>query len=296
MIPSSRSSGQAEVPAATATTPAAASVVKSDSTSHTITSIDFVGAAEALTEFASKLAADDEYRSKYITELVPSLTTAFKSAVDNTNVGETGNRGEKVIITAVVLFVMVLFGVLPRLLLVVSMILKTSATLMIACGLMMSMNAVMELKEQMSVLLIPGTKHKLVSTGIYSLARHPLYGGMILFTFGWAILQDRAYQVLLALALAMVLVSTTFVVIILRLSFLFLLICLYFNVELCRGDRRRLPGEGTSQGLPRLRQQQEDPHSILLLKSQYSIVCVYPSVVYRICSYESKKKRTKKNS
>jgi protein-S-isoprenylcysteine O-methyltransferase Ste14 len=141
---------------------------------------------------------------------VPSLTAAVQSSISNTSVGEAGSRGEKVIITAFVLFIMVLLGVLPRLLLLVNLILKLSATVMIGSGLLILLNGIMELKDQMSVFLVPGPTHKLVQTGIYAMVRHPIYGGLILFTFGWSILQDRAYQVLLSLALSMVLVSVDF--------------------------------------------------------------------------------------
>ena len=195
------------------------------------------GAVEAIIDFASKIAADEEYRKKYVSELVPALKEAVQSAVSNTSVGETGSRGEKIVGAAAVLFIMILFGVLPRLLLLVNLVLKTSATFMIAVGLMMTLSAITELKDQMSIMLIPGSKHKLVKTGIYALARHPIYGGVILFAFGWAILQDRAYQVLLSLALAMVLVSLILesidiFLIVKMLTFFFFLII----IELCSRD------------------------------------------------------------
>jgi protein-S-isoprenylcysteine O-methyltransferase Ste14 len=48
----------------------------------------------------------------------------------------------------------------------------------------------------------PRADAQLVETGIYSLVRHPIYGGIILTAFGWALVATSLLTLLLALLLA----------------------------------------------------------------------------------------------
>jgi len=48
----------------------------------------------------------------------------------------------------------------------------------------------------------PGDQAELIETGAYALVRHPIYGGLILAAFGWAIAQASIIAVALAAVLA----------------------------------------------------------------------------------------------
>ena len=65
--------------------------------------------------------------------------------------------------------------------------LQLLAGLCMLAGLGMCSNALWELQESASPYLAPCSSHRLVSTGLYSLVRHPLYGGLVLLSFGWAV-------------------------------------------------------------------------------------------------------------
>ena len=51
----------------------------------------------------------------------------------------------------------------------------------------------------------PRAAGELVDTGVYSLVRHPIYGGLILAAFGWALSQASIVGAFLAAGLAAVL-------------------------------------------------------------------------------------------
>jgi hypothetical protein len=72
---------------------------------------------------AMNFATNNEYRNNFISKLLPTLQTAGQNvvenfyAVDNSSKGETkGNRGEKVVLAATILGLLITFGVGNRLL------------------------------------------------------------------------------------------------------------------------------------------------------------------------------------
>jgi protein-S-isoprenylcysteine O-methyltransferase Ste14 len=169
---------------------------------------DIMQFGENLLDFATKIAADNNFRNEFGANVQSKLTSAGMAAMENLYEGDAGSRGEQILGLALLLFIMIIFGIFPRLLSLIMFFVKIAATLMIAVGLALSFSALMDLGDNMSLFLIPNAKnHKLVSTGAYALVRHPIYGGIIMFTFGWSILKDNSFQLLLSVLLAMVLVS-----------------------------------------------------------------------------------------
>jgi protein-S-isoprenylcysteine O-methyltransferase Ste14 len=73
---------------------------------------------------------------------------------------------------------------------------------LIAGGVLLVARGVVDLGGAMTPLPRPREGAKLVQTGAYTLARHPIYGGLILASFGWAIVQASIVSVILAAALA----------------------------------------------------------------------------------------------
>jgi protein-S-isoprenylcysteine O-methyltransferase Ste14 len=73
---------------------------------------------------------------------------------------------------------------------------------LIASGIVLAVRGVADLGAAMTPLPRPRKNAELVQTGAYALVRHPVYGGLILAAFGWAILQASFIAIALAAALA----------------------------------------------------------------------------------------------
>jgi len=74
--------------------------------------------------------------------------------------------------------------------------------LLFAGGVLLGIRAVADLGTALTPLPRPGDQAELVETGAYALARHPIYGGLILAAFGWAMVQASIIAVALAALLA----------------------------------------------------------------------------------------------
>jgi protein-S-isoprenylcysteine O-methyltransferase Ste14 len=73
---------------------------------------------------------------------------------------------------------------------------------LIVVGLVLAIRGVVDLGGAMTPLPRPRDDAELVQTGAYALARHPIYGGLILVAFGWAILRASVIAIGMAAALA----------------------------------------------------------------------------------------------
>ena len=73
---------------------------------------------------------------------------------------------------------------------------------LIACGIVLAVRGAVDLRGALTPLPKPRDGAALVETGAYSFVRHPIYGGLVLAAFGWAIGQASIVAVALAVALA----------------------------------------------------------------------------------------------
>lgn len=73
---------------------------------------------------------------------------------------------------------------------------------LIAGGVALGIRAVVDLGGAMTPLPRPRDDAALVETGAYALVRHPIYGGLILASFGWGMVRASIVAVILAAALA----------------------------------------------------------------------------------------------
>ena len=119
--------------------------------------------------------------------------------------------------------------------------------LLIAGGVLFGVRAVADLGTALTPLPRPGDQAELVETGAYALARHPIYGGLILAAFGWAIVEASIVAVTLAAVLAA-----------------------FFRLEV--GSRRSLAGDAVSW-LPCLSSKNAAVHSLdpSLVRMSWSI-------------------------
>jgi protein-S-isoprenylcysteine O-methyltransferase Ste14 len=78
-----------------------------------------------------------------------------------------------------------------------------AGVVLIALGGLLALRGARDLRDAFTPLPHPRDDARLVETGIYARARHPIYGGVILGAFGWGLLVASA----VALAMAAVLVG-----------------------------------------------------------------------------------------
>lgn len=74
--------------------------------------------------------------------------------------------------------------------------LAVAITGLCTCGL-----ALLQLKTSLSPFPTPVRHGQLATNGVFALARHPIYTGIILFAFGYGVYSGSGYRLLLALCL-----------------------------------------------------------------------------------------------
>lgn len=68
-------------------------------------------------------------------------------------------------------------------------------------GFIIALLSVVQLNKNLTVFPTPKTDSELITFGMYKFSRHPIYTGLILFTFGYAIFKASLFKVLIALVL-----------------------------------------------------------------------------------------------
>lgn len=68
-------------------------------------------------------------------------------------------------------------------------------------GALITVVAVLQLNINLSAFPSPLADAKLIETGVYKFIRHPIYTGLILAFFGYAIVDDSGYKLLISLGL-----------------------------------------------------------------------------------------------
>jgi len=70
--------------------------------------------------------------------------------------------------------------------------------ILISAGIVLAVRGAVDLRGALTPLPRPRDDSQLIDTGVFSLVRHPIYGGLILVAFGWSL--ARASVVALAFA------------------------------------------------------------------------------------------------
>lgn len=121
-----------------------------------------------------------------------------------------GARGEWYVAGQFALIGLVLFG--PRRFSFVDLAVMPSPRgrlifggVLVAAGLLLAVAAALRLGKNLTPLPYPRRSGMLVQSGAYRLVRHPIYGGLVLAAFGWALVVGSwltlAYAALLLLLL-----------------------------------------------------------------------------------------------
>ena len=64
---------------------------------------------------------------------------------------------------------------------------SVAGAVVIACGGLLAVRGVLDLRENLTVFPRPLAGARLVDSGAYGLVRHPIYGGLILGALGWSL-------------------------------------------------------------------------------------------------------------
>jgi protein-S-isoprenylcysteine O-methyltransferase Ste14 len=73
---------------------------------------------------------------------------------------------------------------------------------LLLAGIVLAARGLIDLGRNLTPVPRPRRDAQLVETGVYSLVRHPIYGGLILGGLGWGLLTASPLALLLAVALA----------------------------------------------------------------------------------------------
>ena len=141
-------------------------------------------------------------REELLSQFKNSTDTVINSIVRNSQEGEFGKRGEELIVAAVILVSFIFLGVHP----LIGFVFHFSGLISFLYGLVVISASVIDMKDQLSIYLIPPSNQRLITSGMYQIVRHPMYGGLLNVCTGIALLHSSAEKLLITIALGFLLV------------------------------------------------------------------------------------------
>jgi len=144
---------------------------------------------------------DEDYRKQVKEHVRSNIFTIAKSVVQNLSEGEFGKRGEGWFLGQLILVYFLLFGVHP----LVAFALHFAAVGSFVLGLYIIFRAVFDLGRNTTPFPAPINANELITDGIYDVVLHPMYGGLILFALGLALLSGSVDKMAVAVCLAVLL-------------------------------------------------------------------------------------------
>lgn len=157
-------------------------------------------------EESVKVFTDKDVRNDFSANVVGNARLVVAGLSKNVKEGEAGKRGEKIIFASLMIIALIVLGINPVLYVVVHWVLKIAASLSFLAGGFLSTNALWELKGNFNLFAAPGRDNVLVIRGVYSLVRHPFYGGIVISCASAAVLQNSVVKLALSVGLLLLLV------------------------------------------------------------------------------------------
>ena len=137
-----------------------------------------------------------EYRQKVVDRLV----LIYQSLLKNSNDGDIGKKGEGWLIAQLLLVTIVVLGVHP----LVRFFIRLSGWSFLLMGWYLMLGGIWNLGENITIYSAPTDKNVLITNGIYSKCRHPIYGGLILSCLGISITCNSVDKAIVSCMLAFV--------------------------------------------------------------------------------------------
>eukprot|EP01031_Cornospumella_fuschlensis_P025483 gene25483-30766_t len=150
---------------------------------------------------AAKKLQDKEERAGMFADLKERVKVAFINGSKNLKEGELGKRGEAWFFAQLAMVTLVILGV-PS---VLTLLVKIGGVASIIASIYFLVGGLLELGKNLSPFPMPSSDNQLVTTGVYSIVRHPIYCGLILLCFGVSIYSDSATRLVATLALTLLL-------------------------------------------------------------------------------------------
>ena len=143
----------------------------------------------------------DRSERKHVMQAFKNETvTICNSMVQNAREGELGKRGEELVVISAGLLLCIFLDIHPF-----SVILRLGGIIGFLLGALLLGSSILELKEQVSLFITPVSNHKLITSGVYRFARHPMYGGLLLLSIGWSLATRSAEKMALCIILGFIL-------------------------------------------------------------------------------------------
>lgn len=139
----------------------------------------------------------------YRQELSDMITIRWSSVFRNLRTGELGRRGEEWLVAQMVLLTFILLGINP----IFVFFIRLMGLGVGGFGAYMMIRAAWILKENLSPFPVPVENHYLVTSDLYDIVRHPLYGGLILVCVGVSLITNSCDRLIFTIALAALLGS-----------------------------------------------------------------------------------------
>lgn len=149
------------------------------------------------------LARDKESRRQGFARASRELGVVARELVTNVMESPVGHRGEWWFALQAAAIIAVIYGTFPLL----GVVLKLSGLFSIICGCYYSFYGLLYMSESFSPFVYPVSKNILKTDGAYAIARHPMYTGLILMSFGLALSTASLGRFLLSIVLSGILVS-----------------------------------------------------------------------------------------
>jgi protein-S-isoprenylcysteine O-methyltransferase Ste14 len=165
-----------------------------------------------------RFIVDKEFRQGILQSAPTKARNIFEAAKTHFLEGNFGERGEEYVVSIVCILGIILFGAADLLILLLNLVLSLCSPVLWLGGWLLIGHAMWELETRLSFWLRPchysiadltGQKskdHKVVTTGAYSVVRHPMYTGLLCIALGVSIWSNSVLKMSLTLVLTIVLV------------------------------------------------------------------------------------------
>lgn len=174
--------------------------IEEDAIEEGIGSWSFVrSAGRRCFDLIRKLLFEPSFRQ----ELWDMCAVRWESVFRNLRTGDAGRRGEEWVVAQLVLFAFITMGINPLFVFFIRLLGLGVG----GFGAYMLIRSAWILKENLSPFPMPVDGNYLITTDLYSVVRHPLYGGLILFCVGISLISNSCDRLIFTLALAALLGS-----------------------------------------------------------------------------------------
>ncbi|KAJ1392417.1 hypothetical protein B484DRAFT_459420 [Ochromonadaceae sp. CCMP2298] len=170
--------------------------------------LDFAQFCEKAPVWVQELSAmvmGNDSRITLVTNILTSGQVLVTNLIKNTGEGEFGTRGEQYLGAIFVLSCSIILGLHSLLEMLIRFLISVSAGLYIVLGGALIVLGLFELRANVSLFHLPIERNKLITSGVFQLVRHPMYGGLLLLCIGLSITGRRWDKMVLSVILGLVL-------------------------------------------------------------------------------------------